>query len=39
MIWSGDLGIVPADAKIIKIEKIIEIDPEAQLLSSIMAKN
>lgn len=38
MIWSGDLGIVPADAKIIKIEKILEIDPEAQLLSSIMAK-
>lgn len=38
MAWGGTLGIVPADAKIIKVEKILEIDPEAQLLASIMAK-
>lgn len=38
MVWGGALGIVPADSKIIKIEKILEIDPEAQLLASIMAK-
>lgn len=38
MVWGGGLGIVPADDKIIKIEKILEIDPEAQLLASIMAK-
>jgi thymidine phosphorylase len=30
--------MVPADAKIIKIEKMLEIDPEAQLLASIMSK-
>jgi len=38
MVWGGSLGIVPADSKIIKIEKVLEIDPEAQLLASIMAK-
>ncbi|HTY44293.1 MAG TPA: thymidine phosphorylase [Patescibacteria group bacterium] len=38
MVWGGGLGIVPADDKIIKIEKILEIDPEAQLLASIMGK-
>lgn len=38
MVWGGGLGIVPADDKIIKIEKILEIDPESQLLASIMAK-
>jgi thymidine phosphorylase len=30
--------MVPADAKIIKIEKALRIDPEAQLLASIIAK-
>ncbi len=38
MVWGGSLGIVPADSKIIKIEKVLQIDPEAQLLASIMAK-
>lgn len=38
IIWGGSLGIVPADSKIIKIEKELGIDPEAQLISSIMAK-
>ncbi len=38
MIWGGSLGIVPADSKIIRIEKILKIDPPAQLLASIMAK-
>jgi putative thymidine phosphorylase len=38
MVWGGSLGLVPADDKIITIERMIKIDPEAQLLASIMAK-
>ena len=38
MVWGGGLGMVPADSKIIKIEKMLKIDPEAQLLASIMSK-
>ena len=36
--WGGALGMAPADSKIIQIEKMLKIDPEAQLLASIMAK-
>ncbi len=36
--WGGALGIVPADSKIIRVEKILQIDPQAQLLASIMSK-
>lgn len=38
MVWGGGLGMVPADSKIIQIEKMLKMDPEAQLLASIMAK-
>ncbi|MEX2017347.1 MAG: AMP phosphorylase [Candidatus Pacearchaeota archaeon] len=38
IVWGGSLKIVPADNKIIKIEKILNIDPEAQLIASIMSK-
>ncbi|MBR9701589.1 thymidine phosphorylase [Candidatus Pacearchaeota archaeon] len=38
LVWGGALGMVPADSKIIRIEKMLKIDPEAQLLASIMAK-
>ncbi len=38
LIWSGSLEIVPADEKIITIEKTLNIDPESQLLASIMSK-
>jgi len=38
MVWGGALSMVPADSKIIGIEKALKIDPEAQLLASIMAK-
>ncbi len=38
LIWGGSLKIVPADEKIIQIEKLLNIDPEAQLLASIMSK-
>jgi len=38
LVWGGALGLVPADSKIIETEKMLNIDPEAQLLASIMAK-
>lgn len=38
MVWGGGLGMVSSDDKIISIEKDLKIDPEAQLLASIMAK-
>ncbi len=38
LIWGGSLEMVPADEKIIMIEKMLNIDPEAQLLASIMSK-
>ncbi len=36
--WGGSVGMVPADSKIIQIEKMLKIDPPAQLLASIMSK-
>lgn len=38
MVWGGSLGMVPADSKIIHVEKLLKIDPQAQLLASIMSK-
>lgn len=38
MVWGGSLGLAPADDKIIQVEKLLNLDPEAQLLASIMAK-
>ncbi len=38
LIWGGSLEMAPADDKIIQIEKILNIDPQAQLLASIMSK-
>jgi putative thymidine phosphorylase len=38
IVWGGGLGMVPADEKIISIEKMLNIDPQAQLLASIMSK-
>ncbi|MEM3405662.1 MAG: thymidine phosphorylase [Candidatus Pacearchaeota archaeon] len=37
-VWGGSLDLAPADDKIIQIEKIINLDPEAQLLASIISK-
>jgi len=38
MVWGGSLGIVPADEKLIRVEKMLGIDPKSQLLASIMSK-
>ena len=36
--WGGSLGLAPADDKLIRVERILNIDPEAQLLASILSK-
>ena len=38
LVWGGSLGLAPADDKLIRVEKMLRIDPEAQLLASILAK-
>ena len=38
MVWGGAFELVPADSKIISIEKKLKIDPHAQMLASIMSK-
>jgi len=38
IVWGGSPGILPADSKIIKVEKILKIDPKSQLIASIMSK-
>jgi putative thymidine phosphorylase len=38
MVWGGALGFAPADDKIIRVESMINIDPEPNLLASILAK-
>ncbi|MEM0465240.1 MAG: AMP phosphorylase [Candidatus Pacearchaeota archaeon] len=37
-VWGGTLGLAPVDDKIIKIEKIANIDSYSQLLASILSK-
>ncbi len=38
LVWNGVLGLSPADDKLIKIERILHIDPESQLLASVLSK-
>lgn len=38
MVWGGSLGLSPADDKLIQVEKILNIDPEPQLLASVLSK-
>jgi AMP phosphorylase len=38
MVWNGILNLSPADDKLIQVEKIINIDPEPQLLASVLSK-
>lgn len=37
-VWGGSLGLAPADDKLIRVERILNLDPESQLLASIMSK-
>ena len=36
--WGGSLGLSPADDKLIQVERLLNVDPEPQLLASIMSK-
>jgi len=36
--WGGSLGLAPADDKLIKVERMLNLDPEGQLLASILSK-
>ncbi len=36
--WGGTLGLAPADDRLIRIERFLNIDPESQLIASILAK-
>ncbi len=38
LVWGGSLNLAPADDKIIQVERLLNLDPEAQLLASIIAK-
>jgi len=38
IVWGGALNLAPADDKLIKIEKLLNLDPEEQLLASILSK-
>ncbi len=38
VVWGGSLGLAPADDKIIQVERVLALDPEAQLLASILSK-
>jgi len=38
LVWGGGLGISPADDKIIQVERFLNLDPESQLIASIMSK-
>ena len=36
--WGGSLGLAPADDRLIQVEKLLNLDPEPQLIASILAK-
>ncbi|MBI2630160.1 thymidine phosphorylase [Candidatus Pacearchaeota archaeon] len=38
LVWGGALNLAPADDKIIQIERLINLDPESQLIASIISK-
>ena len=38
MVWNGILGLSPADDKLIQAERVLNLDPEAQLLASVLSK-
>jgi len=38
LVWGGSLGMAPADDKLIRVERLLSLDPQSQLLASIMSK-
>ncbi len=38
LVWGGSLGLAPSDDKIIKVERLLNLDIESQLIASIISK-
>lgn len=38
MVWGGAIKMAPADDKLIRIERLLSLDPESQLIASIISK-
>lgn len=38
IVWGGGINLAPADDRIIRVRRSLSIDPEAQVLASVMAK-
>lgn len=38
MVWGGALGLSPADDVIIRVERSLDIDPEGQMIASVLSK-
>ncbi|MDR3476771.1 MAG: thymidine phosphorylase family protein [Gammaproteobacteria bacterium] len=38
MVWGGALGISPADDIIIRVERSLDLDPEVQMIASVLSK-
>ena len=38
IVWGGGLGMTPADSKLMEVERSLRIDPEPQMIASIMSK-
>lgn len=38
MVWGGKLGISPADDIIIRVERPLDLDPEGQMIASVLSK-
>lgn len=36
--WGGSLGLAPADDMLIRVERLLNVDPESQLVASILSK-
>ncbi|KTD35057.1 thymidine/pyrimidine-nucleoside phosphorylase [Legionella nautarum] len=38
LIWGGALGISPADDLLIRVERVLDLDPEGQMIASVLSK-
>lgn len=38
MAWGGALGLSPADDILIRVERVLELDPEGQMIASVLSK-
>lgn len=38
IVWGGSLGLSPADDVMIKVERMLDLDPEGQMIASVLSK-